>query len=160
MFVVLGLLVPYIHSTRASLLLLLVASSFLKRVRSAATASSEAPGGATEAPLVASSDPAILERRVQEQALAALTADHARTVAALQSDRDRLTKDNAILRKAVTLQEERRVAAEHAAQQWQEETRERIEGLEQVIRTLRYHLQAAHATVGNDFMQPRPPDVY
>lgn len=131
------------------------ASSFLKRVRMAAAAEVPPP------------DPAPhdeLERLVQEQArqLESLQADKAtleKTVAAQQSDIERLTRDNGILRKAVTIQEERRVAAEHEAQQFRAQTQERVQGLEQVIRTLRYHLQAATA-VGNDFMQPRPPDVY
>jgi hypothetical protein len=135
----------------------MLASSFMKRVRIAA-ASSEVPA----------IDPAKheeLERVVHEQArhIASLQADKAgleKTVSSLQSDMERINKDNGILRKAVTIQEERRVAAEREAQQFQEQTHERIQGLEQLIRTLRYHLQAAHATVGNDFMHPRPPDVY
>ena len=105
-----------------------------------------------------------LERVIQEQArriesLSAQKTSLETNVRSLQSETERLSKDNGILRKAVTIQEERRVAAEQEARQFQEQTAERVQALEQVIRTLRYHLQVAN--VGhNDFMQPRPPDVF
>lgn len=83
---------------------------------------------------------------------------------ATQKDRDRVVKENQILRRAVNIQEERRGIAESqvkAAQEYRVTTEEQIKRMEQVIMTLRYHLQTQQSTrPGNDFMGNRPPDVY
>lgn len=85
------------------------------------------------------------------------------TVAKLKSDGDRIQKENHVLRKAVTIQQERQNQAESqlkAAQEYRTTAEERTRKLEQMIMTLRYHLQAQQPQYGNDFMSPRPPDVY
>ena len=74
-------------------------------------------------------------------------------------------KENKILKKAVTIQQERQnhAASElDAARRYKDEAEERMKRLEQVIATLRYHLQAQQPCGGNDFMgfNHRPPDVY
>jgi GAF domain-containing protein len=108
-----------------------------------------------------------LERVIQEQAslIESLQADKVgieKSFASLKSDHERITKDNGILRKAVTIQEERRLHLEQEVKANKLQSEERIRGLEQVILTLRYHLQASQSNVvANDFMhQQRPPDVY
>ena len=68
-----------------------------------------------------------------------------------------------MLRKAVTIQQERQNQAESqlkAAQVYRKEADERVRKLEQMVLSLRYHLQAQQPNLGNDFMAPRPPDVY
>lgn len=82
----------------------------------------------------------------------------------LKSDHERISKENHILRRAVTIQQERHTAAEtecKAAHQGRLEAEDRAKKLEQVILSLRYHLQAQQSN-NNDFMHmsPRPPDVY
>ena len=107
-----------------------------------------------------------LECVIQEQAslIESLQAEKVgieKSFASLKSDHDRITKDNGILRKAVAIQEERRLHLEQEVKATKVLSDERIRGLEQVILTLRYHLQAAQSNVvGNDFMHQRPPDVY
>lgn len=107
-----------------------------------------------------------LERVIQEQAslIESLQADKVgieKSFASLKSDHERITKDNGILRKAVTIQEERRVHLEQEVKATKVQSDERIRSLEQVILTLRYHLQTSQSNVvANDFMHQRPPDVY
>ena len=107
-----------------------------------------------------------LERVIQEQAslIESLQADKVgieKSFASLKSDHERITKDNSILRKAVTIQEERRLHLEQEVKTAKVQSDERIKGLEQMILTLRYHLQASQSNVvANDFMHQRPPDVY
>lgn len=107
-----------------------------------------------------------LERIIQEQAslIESLQADKVgieKSFASLKSDHERITKDNTILRKAVTIQEERRLHLEQEVKTAKTQSDERIRGLEQIILTLRYHLQASQSNVvANDFMHQRPPDVY
>jgi len=72
---------------------------------------------------------------------------------------------NSILKKAVTIQQERQTqaASEIAeARQYKCEAEDTIKKLEQIILSLRYHLQAQPTNPGNDFMgfSRRPPDVY
>jgi septal ring factor EnvC (AmiA/AmiB activator) len=105
-----------------------------------------------------------LERVIQEQAslIESLQADKSgieKSLVSLKSDHERILKENQILRKAVTIQEERRVNSELEAKSFKAHADERIKGLEQIILSLRYHLQAQQS-VGNDFMHQRPPDVY
>ena len=77
----------------------------------------------------------------------------------LKSDHERIMKENHILRKAVTIQEERRIHSEQEGKAYKVQAEERIRSLEQLILTLRYHLQTQQS-VSNDFMHQRPPDVY
>jgi hypothetical protein len=110
-----------------------------------------------------------LNRTVEEQAVMIESLKKEKeealsSMALLKSDHERTSKENVVLRKAVTIQQERLNQAESqvkAAQEYRTESEERIKKLEQVILSLRYHLQTQHSVVGNDFMNhPRPPDVY
>ena len=110
-----------------------------------------------------------LSRVVEEQAamIESLKKEKDEAVASLASlktDHERTSKENVVLRKAVTIQQERLNQAEaqaKAAQEYRTEAEDRIKKLEQVILSLRYHLQTQQSHVGNDFMNhPRPPDVY
>lgn len=83
----------------------------------------------------------------------------------LKSDHERVVKENQILRRAVTIQQDRQNQAETAiktAHEQRQNAEEQVRKLEQMILTLRYHLQAQQPSYGNDFMgmPPRPPDVF
>ena len=156
----------------------------MKRVRMAATStaieSSSVTGSSRRSPspepshyqqqlLSAQKKHEELERVIQEQAslIESLQADKIgmeKSLTTLKSDQERMTKDNGILRKAVAIQEDRRLHLEQEMKTIKVQSDERIRGLEQVVLTLRYHLQAAQSNVvANDFMHhqpPRPPDVY
>jgi len=110
-----------------------------------------------------------LKRVVDEQAatIASLTKDKSgleASVASLKSENERTQKENQLLRKAVSIQQERQNAAEKeikAAHDYRTNADERIRKLEQVVVALRYHLQTQQQSqLGNDFMAPPPPDVY
>jgi peptidoglycan hydrolase CwlO-like protein len=84
------------------------------------------------------------------------------SLASLKTDHEKISKENSILRRAVTIQQDRQNQAENqikAAQQYRAGTEDQIKKMEQVILSLRYHLQA-QPSVGNDFMGNRFPDVY
>lgn len=81
----------------------------------------------------------------------------------LKTDHERISKENGILRRAVTIQQDRQNQAENeikAAVQYRTGAEDQIKKMEQVILSLRYHLQAQQPVIGNDFMGNRPPDVY
>ena len=83
----------------------------------------------------------------------------------LKSEHDKVLSENKILKRAVTIQQERQNQAASeidAARQFKFDAEDRIKKLEQIILSLRYHLQAQQSHPGNDFMgfPPRPPDVY
>jgi hypothetical protein len=106
-----------------------------------------------------------LNRVIQEQGslLELLKKDKTgleESLASLQNERNRAVKENTILRKAVSYQQEREKNLENAAKTIKATADERIKALENMILTLRYHLQAQNTTIGNDFMSQRPPDVY
>ena len=87
------------------------------------------------------------------------------TVNALREENEKAVHENRILKRAVTIQQDRQSQSAtevEAAQRYKEDAEERMRKLEQMIITLRYHLQAQHSNPANDFMgfQPRPPDVY
>jgi chromosome segregation ATPase len=109
-----------------------------------------------------------LKHMVEEQAavIESLKKEKSEVVSSLDSlkiDHARACKENGILRKAVTIQQERLVQSENqvkAANEYRDGAEERIRKLEQVVLSLRFHLQTQQS-VGNDFMNyPRPPDVY
>jgi hypothetical protein len=82
----------------------------------------------------------------------------------LQGENDKLSEDNRILRKAVKIQQERQKQSERelqVAREGRTQSEEHIRRLEQLVLTLRYHLQA-QPSQQNDFMHlnHRPPDVY
>eukprot|EP00566_Odontella_aurita_P021997 CAMPEP_0113546530 /NCGR_PEP_ID=MMETSP0015_2-20120614/11852_1 /TAXON_ID=2838 /ORGANISM="Odontella" /LENGTH=235 /DNA_ID=CAMNT_0000446985 /DNA_START=185 /DNA_END=892 /DNA_ORIENTATION=- /assembly_acc=CAM_ASM_000160 len=81
----------------------------------------------------------------------------------LKSSHDKAVNENRILKKAVTIQQERQKQASseiESARGFRAEAEDRIRKLEQMNLTLRYHLQAQQPAIGNDFMGSRPPDVY
>ena len=85
-------------------------------------------------------------------------------LSSLKSDHERVVKENQILRKAVTIQQERQKQAENelkAAHKYRDDAEEKMKKLEQLVLSLRYHLQTQQqASLGNDFMHQRPPDVF
>ena len=110
-----------------------------------------------------------LKRVVDEQnaAIESLKKDKSNlesSVASMRTETERTQKENQLLKRAVTIQQERQNQAEKeikAAQEYRVDAEERIRKLEQVVIALRYHLQAQQPShVGNDFMSPRPPDVF
>jgi predicted nuclease with TOPRIM domain len=110
-----------------------------------------------------------LNRVVEEQTAVIETltrekTDLASSLNSLKADHERTCKENTVLRKAVTIQQERLVQAENqvkAAHEYRDGAEDRIKKLEQVILSLRYHLQTQQSNVRNDFLNhPRPPDVY
>mmetsp|Transcript_11815 Transcript_11815/g.18934 ORF Transcript_11815/g.18934 Transcript_11815/m.18934 type:complete len:221 (+) Transcript_11815:131-793(+) len=84
----------------------------------------------------------------------------------LKGEHEKVVHENRTLKKAVLIQQERQnhAASElNAARQFKVEAEDKIKKLEQLVLSLRYHLQAQqNNTPGNDFMgfPPRPPDVY
>lgn len=82
----------------------------------------------------------------------------------LTTEHDRVLNENKMLKRAVIIQQERQTQALseiNAGRQFKAEAEDRIKKLEQLVLSLRYHLQAQqHNTPGNDFMGYRPPDVY
>jgi len=87
------------------------------------------------------------------------------TVTGLRSENEKVLHENKILKKAVTIQQERHYHAASeldAARRYKVDADEKIRMLEQMVMTLRYHLQAQQIGPGNDFMNNshRPPDVY
>lgn len=86
------------------------------------------------------------------------------SLATLNTEHDKVLTENKTLKRAVIIQQERQnqaVAEINAGRQYKAEADDRIKKLEQLVLSLRYHLQAQqHNTPGNDFMGFRPPDVY
>ncbi|KAL7468435.1 hypothetical protein ACHAXS_008659 [Conticribra weissflogii] len=87
------------------------------------------------------------------------------SAAELSAQNEKVEHENKILKRAVTIQQERQnqMSSElDAARRFRVEAEDRIRRLEQVNLTLQYQLQAANSSSGNDFMgfSPRPPDVY
>jgi len=87
------------------------------------------------------------------------------SVAGLKSAHHKADNENRILKKAVTIQQERQINAStelEAARKFKAEAEERIRMLEQMNLTLQYHLQAQQSSTMNTFNQfgPRPPDVF
>lgn len=106
-----------------------------------------------------------LNRVIQEQAslIESLQIDKSgleQSLSSLKTDHERVVKENQILRRAVNIQQERHVNSDNEVKAVKAQADERIKGLEQIILSLRYHLQTQHDNVGNDFMHQRPPDVY
>jgi hypothetical protein len=82
----------------------------------------------------------------------------------LKRDHEKISNENRILKRAVTIQQERQnlAASEiEAARRYGQEADQKSNRLEQMNLTLQYHLQAQQ-TPSNDFMNfnQRPPDVF
>lgn len=109
-----------------------------------------------------------LERVVESQAseiehLKNAKANLETSLESLKTEHDKTLNENRILKRAVTIQQERQTQAHNdleAARQFKVGAEENIRRLEQMILNLRYHLQAQQPFNGNDFMGPQPPDVY
>lgn len=89
--------------------------------------------------------------------------DLASSLNLLKVDHEKIAKENQILRRAVAIQQERHQTIENEmknARKDRVESDERIRVLEQMILSLRYHLQAQQSHVENDFLNQRPSDVY
>lgn len=83
----------------------------------------------------------------------------------LRSQNQKVENENRILKRAVTIQQDRQHQLNEeleGARRFKEQAEERIRRLEQMNVTLQYQLQAQSSSAGNDFMgfSPRPPDVY
>jgi thioesterase domain-containing protein len=110
-----------------------------------------------------------LERVVETQSneieyLKTAKANLESSLASLKSEQEKTLHENRILKRAVTIQQERQNHASNdleAARQYKVQAEENIRRLEQMILSLRYHLSAQHHPA-NDFMgfPPQPPDVY
>ena len=82
----------------------------------------------------------------------------------LSSQHAKVEHENKILKRAVTIQQERgnqMISELENARQYKVEAEERIRRLEQMNLTLQYQLQNS-SSMGNDYMRfsPRPPDVF
>jgi len=83
----------------------------------------------------------------------------------LKVTHEKTVSENKILKRAVTIQQERQNQAAtelNAAHKYKGDAEEKMRKLEQIILSLRYHLQAQQPCTGNDFMglNQRPPDVF
>lgn len=100
---------------------------------------------------------AMIESLKKEKGVSEVSLTH------LQTDHEKIQKENKLLRRAVNIQQDRQNQAENeikAAHEFRAGAQGQIKKLEQVILSLRYHLQAQQPSYGNDFMGHRPPDVY
>lgn len=87
------------------------------------------------------------------------------TINSLTETQATALNENKILKKAVALQQQRQnqaLSELESAREYREQAEHKIKMLEQVVNSLRYHLQAQQPHVGNDFMNlnNRPPDVF
>jgi len=84
------------------------------------------------------------------------------SLTALRTEHHKVLNENKTLKRAVIIQQERQnqaLSEINAGRQFKAEAEDRIKKLEQIVLSLRYHLQAQQHP-GNDFMGFRPPDVY
>jgi hypothetical protein len=141
-------------------------AALLNRHRAAGTSSPPTEGAAA-------AGAAEIQRVVEEQAATIESLKKDKTLletslGKLQTDHDRVIKENHVLRKAFQIQQERQSHAEQeleTAKQYKAGAEEQIKKLDQIILSLRYHLQAQqhNNSTNNDFMglsSHRPPDVY
>jgi len=82
-----------------------------------------------------------------------------------KSQHEKISGENRILKKAVTIQQERQNHSMHelqAACKYRNDAEDRIRKLEQMNLNLQYRLQSQESCIGNDFMRfnPTPPDVF
>lgn len=105
----------------------------------------------------------VREQSIQIESLKTEKLDIASSLNMLKVDREKISKENQILRRAVTIQQERYQSIENDlknARKERFEADERIRVLEQMILSLRYHLQAQQTHAECDFFNHRPPDVF
>jgi len=86
------------------------------------------------------------------------------SLATLRTEHEKVLNENKTLKRAVIIQQERQnqaLSEINAGRQYKAEAEDKIKKLEQLVLSLRYHLQAQqHNPPGNDWMGFRPPDVY
>jgi chromosome segregation ATPase len=126
----------------------------------------------TSSPPEGGGDGGELQRVVEEQAATIESLKKDKTtletnLGKLQTDHERVVKENQVLRKAFQIQQERQSHAEQeleTAKQYKAGAEDQIKKMDQIILSLRYHLQTQHSNnLGNDFMglsSHRPPDVF
>jgi len=111
-----------------------------------------------------------LQRTIDKQTLdiERLTSEKSAVVNSyneLKAIHEKTLSESKILKRAVTIQQERQnhAAGElDAARKYKGNAEDKMRKLEQIILSLRYHLQAQQPCNGNDFMalNQRPPDVF
>ena len=80
-----------------------------------------------------------------------------------RKEHDKVVQENRTLKRAVLIQQERQNQATselQTARQYKVETEDKIKKLEQIVLSLRYHLQTQQNNTPNDFMEFRPPHVF
>jgi chromosome segregation ATPase len=149
--------------------ILALLGALLKRHWAGSSTSPSPPpeGGAAAAAAAAAGD---IQRVMDEQAATIESLKKDKTtletnLGKLQTDHERVVKENQVLRKAFQIQQERQSHAGQeleTAKQYKAGAEEQIKKLDQIILSLRYHLQAQQHVSNDDFMglSHRPPDVY
>jgi predicted nuclease with TOPRIM domain len=105
----------------------------------------------------------VLEQSLTIDTLNTEKLDLVTSLNSLKVDHEKIAKENQILRRAVSIQQDRYQIIESDiknARKDRVELDERIRVLEQMILSLRYHLQAQQTHVENNFLHQRPPDVF
>lgn len=80
-----------------------------------------------------------------------------------RKEHDKVVQENRTLKRAVLIQQERQNQATselQTARQYKVEAEDKIKKLEQIVLSLRYHLQTQQNNTPNDFMEFRPPHVF
>mmetsp|Transcript_5084 Transcript_5084/g.14859 ORF Transcript_5084/g.14859 Transcript_5084/m.14859 type:complete len:251 (-) Transcript_5084:1686-2438(-) len=130
-----------------------------------AHASANTTNNYTSSPVQQDLRPLLESQATEIETLKSEKADLESSFNGLQTEHERVVKENKLLRKAVNIQQDRQNQANnelHEARKFKGDAEVQIRKLEQMIMTLRYHLQTQQSHPGNDFMgfPPRPPDVY
>jgi len=128
------------------------------------------PDESSSSPLLAQQKFIEIQRVVEKQAseierLKAEKESSKTSLVTFSAQHVKMENENRILKRAVTIQQERQnhMSSElEGARRYKEEADERIRRLEQMNLTLQYQLQAHSTPAGNDFMgfNHQPPDVY
>jgi len=85
------------------------------------------------------------------------------TLNGLKSEHEKTLNESRILKRAVAIQQERQSQTAQSLEQARLskiDSDKQIKSLEQMVLSLRYHLQALQPRNTNDFMGHQPPDVY
>jgi len=108
---------------------------------------------------------AIVQKQgVELQRLKSERTENESRMSEMRTSLEKSSSENRILKRAVTIQQERQNLATselNAACKYRTDAEERIRKLEQMINALQYHLQARNPGPTNDFMGfgPQPPGV-
>jgi len=144
--------IDMLHRSRSFLVLTPAVTGSLKRLRPGERSSPQQKDLSKQVEEQATQiDSLKKENTALKTAFASLKASHEKTI-----------EENKLLRRAVTIQQDRQSQAESelkAAHAYRDDAEDKMKKLEGMIMTLRYHLQA-QVQVGNDFLHNRPPDVF